>query len=154
MPGNLTVGGSFNYLPTGSIIAYNHTTAPEGWALCDCKNGTPDLRGRIIYGSGSKGYDINMRGGETSHKLTVAEIPSHTHNMNETGDHYHQSKLEKWYRSFKDNSGGGHPLVADSGYNPNTTSSGKHKHTINNTGGNKAHNNMPPYHVLTYIVKL
>ena len=156
MPGNLTVRGSFNYLPTGSIIAYNKTVAPKGWALCDGKNGTPDLRGRFIYGAGSSGYELNKRGGETSHKLTVDEIPSHNHTMNETGNHNHQSTLQKWYRSFKGDSGGGHPLVADSGsgYNPNTTSSGNHKHTINNTGGNKAHNNMPPFYVLSYIMKL
>ena len=48
IPGDLTVDGKFNYLPKGSIIAFNGPTAPSGWALCDGTNGTPDLRGRFI----------------------------------------------------------------------------------------------------------
>jgi hypothetical protein len=40
IPGNLTVTGSFNYLPKGSIIAYNSNSAPIGWAICDGSNGT------------------------------------------------------------------------------------------------------------------
>ena len=54
VPGNLTVEGimsvegKFNYLPTGSIIAFNGITAPKGWAVCDGTKGTPDLRGRFI----------------------------------------------------------------------------------------------------------
>ena len=43
IPGNLTIKGSFNYLPKGSIIAFNGASAPSGWALCDGQNGTPDL---------------------------------------------------------------------------------------------------------------
>ena len=41
--GNLTTSGKFNYLPTGTILAYNKTVAPKGWALCDGQNNTPDL---------------------------------------------------------------------------------------------------------------
>ena len=46
--GDLTVDGKFNYLPKGTIVAYNGTKAPKGWALCNGQNGTPDLRGRFI----------------------------------------------------------------------------------------------------------
>ena len=46
--GDLTVKGKFNYLPKGVILAYNSPKAPPGWAICDGKNGTPDLRGRFI----------------------------------------------------------------------------------------------------------
>ena len=60
--GNLTVQGSFNYLPTGTIVAYNQTTAPTGWAICNGSQGTPDLRGRFIFGNGgSRG--MNSTGG-------------------------------------------------------------------------------------------
>jgi len=48
IPGDLTVEGKFNYLPTGSIIAFNGTTAPKGWVVCDGTQCTPDLRGRFI----------------------------------------------------------------------------------------------------------
>jgi len=44
----LTVDTSFNMLPRGCIIAYNAETAPDGWAICDGLNNTPDLRGRFI----------------------------------------------------------------------------------------------------------
>ena len=52
VPGGLNVDGPFNLLPKGTIVAFNGTTAPTGWAICDGKtvNGykTPDLRGRFI----------------------------------------------------------------------------------------------------------
>ena len=38
--------------PIGVIVAYNSTTPPYGWALCDGSNNTPDLRGRFILGGG------------------------------------------------------------------------------------------------------
>jgi len=43
-------GSSFvSRVPKGTIVAFNGTTAPAGWALCDGKDGkTPDLRGRFI----------------------------------------------------------------------------------------------------------
>ena len=31
---------------------------------------------------------------------------------------------------------------------------GHHGHTMENTGGNGSHNNMPPFYVLAYIMKL
>lgn len=51
-----TTVGSFNLLPTGIIVAWSGTiaTIPDGWALCDGTNGTPDLRGRFLVGGGDK----------------------------------------------------------------------------------------------------
>ena len=46
--GNIQVNGKFNYLPRGVIMAHNSPNAPPGWAICDGRNGTPDLRGRFI----------------------------------------------------------------------------------------------------------
>ena len=65
MDKGLNVTGPFNLLPKGTIVAFNGTTAPTGWAICDGKtvNGykTPDLRGRFIRmhtaGKLSKDYD-------------------------------------------------------------------------------------------------
>lgn len=37
-------------IPTGSIISYSGTDIPEGWALCNGNNGTPDLRDKFIVG--------------------------------------------------------------------------------------------------------
>ena len=33
--GNLDVGTTFNIIPRGTIVAFNDTTAPKGWGLCD-----------------------------------------------------------------------------------------------------------------------
>jgi microcystin-dependent protein len=42
-------GSSFvSRVPKGTIVAFNGTVAPAGWALCNGENGTPDLRGRFI----------------------------------------------------------------------------------------------------------
>lgn len=50
------------------------------WRVCDGTNGTPDLRGRFVVGAG-QGAGLTDRmfgatGGEESHALTVAEIPT------------------------------------------------------------------------------
>lgn len=37
-----------NILPVGTIIAYHGDNIPEGWAICDGTNGTPDLIGKFI----------------------------------------------------------------------------------------------------------
>ena len=63
-----------NAIPYGVIVAYySSTNIPNGWALCDGNNSTPDLRGRFILGSNplssgtSNGLDyniVNVSGGE------------------------------------------------------------------------------------------
>lgn len=49
---NLTVTGAFNLLPRGTIVAWTGSVPPNGWNFCDGTNGTPDLRGRFIVGTG------------------------------------------------------------------------------------------------------
>jgi hypothetical protein len=49
-----------NAIPYGVIVAYySSTNIPNGWALCNGSNNTPDLRGRFILGSNP----INPTGG-------------------------------------------------------------------------------------------
>jgi microcystin-dependent protein len=158
--GKLDVNSTLNFLPRGVIVAWTGTSPPTGWALCDGENGTPDLRGRFIlglgHGSGLTNRTINQRDGAETHTLTVAQIPAHNHTMNNAGNHKHQLNLQQHNRMF-----GGHgPALSTmtccgaSAANLTTTDSGNHTHTINNTGGGQAHNNMPPYHVLAYIMRL
>jgi microcystin-dependent protein len=161
IPGNLTVTGSFNYLPKGSIIVYNGNVAPPGWTLCDGSNGSPDLRGRFVLGNGgSKGF--NTTGGEENVTLGIPHMPHHNHNVNGTtssnGAHQH---------GFGVGGGGGNSgsrgttqgyLCHNCAFHASTDAGGNHNHTFNadssHVGGNQAHNNMPPFYVLTYIMKL
>ncbi len=162
IPGNLKVTGDldvdqkFNYLPKGSIIAFNGTKAPNGWAICDGKNGTPDLTNRFIFGSGDK--KIGTKGGEETHILTVNEMPSHDHGSNttENGDHTHKMKVH-W--AGKSGTGGkvfmrDNDKTTDGPDTHRLTIDGKHTHSISSQGNDASHNNMPPYYVLTYIMKL
>ncbi|QKF94376.1 phage tail collar domain-containing protein [Fadolivirus algeromassiliense] len=51
---------------------------PQGWALCNGQNGTPDLRDRFIVGSGGK-YPSGSQGGNEQVTLSVNQLPSHNH---------------------------------------------------------------------------
>jgi microcystin-dependent protein len=160
IPGNLTVKGNFNYLPKGTIVAYTGKTAPQGWALCNGTNGTPDLRGRFIYGFGSgSGSTINRRGGAESHKLSVAELPSHNHSgSTSTNKHNHSySARHKRYTVLRSCAAiCKSSSIGDYGKKGYSTGNNSHSHsfTTKSTGSSRAHNNMPPYHVLAYIMKL
>jgi len=168
VPGGLEVDGALNFLPRGSIIAWNGNTAPTGWALCNGSNGTPDLRGRFILGlgqgAGLTNRTINQKGGTETHKLTVNEIPAHNHTMNTAGNHNHTFKdafyaeawgaEKKWGNNLPGSNKGADSDNAVWTLGNNTNNSGNHTHTINNTGGGQAHNNMPPFYVLAYIMRL
>jgi hypothetical protein len=51
-----TIGGvaiaSVASIPSGIITMWSGAELPEGWALCDGSEGTPDLRNRFVVGSG------------------------------------------------------------------------------------------------------
>ena len=62
------------------VMYYSSTNIPSGWALCDGKNGTPDLRNRFIVGAGSN-YEVGNVGGVDSVSLTEAQMPEHNHTI-------------------------------------------------------------------------
>ena len=156
--GKLKLGGSFNYLPKGSIIAFNGEKAPSGWAICDGKNGTPDLKGKFIYGSGN-GNVVGNKGGKDKVTLTTPEMPRHNHGA--SGSHVHNTlrfgsycgslSSDQWAkgRSYR----GGQKYGMTNGSNcVNTSNEGNHTHR--NEGEGKPFSIMPPYVVLMYIMKL
>lgn len=81
-------------VPLGGIIMWSGASnaIPTGWALCDGKNGTPDLRDKFIVGAGNA-YRPGDAGGEVTVRLTTNELPAHTHSVTGTaasaGNHTH-----------------------------------------------------------------
>ena len=140
-----------NGVPAGAILIWSGSASdiPDGFALCDGTNGTPDLRDRFILGAG-KSYSVNSTGGEKEHTLTVDEMPSHNHG------------LQDCY--FIENSGAGQQFVSGyidlgSRYFGSSASDSDnnrlyyYSHNTENFGAGKEHNNMPPYYSLCYIMR-
>ncbi|MDO9103678.1 MAG: hypothetical protein Q7U57_01820 [Methylovulum sp.] len=153
-------------LPKGTIIMWNGDPAniPPGWALCDGQNGTPDLRERFVLGAGGK-YPVNTPGGEETHVLTVDEMPSHSHG----GGNHNHSINDPTHRhgapseGGEDNAENGSYFRRDNGntggdiyssYSATGISINASENIITTEGGSKPHNNMPPYFVLTFLMKL
>ena len=159
---------------TGMILMYTGNSAPSGWAICNGQNGTPDLRDRFIVGAGSA-YAVNNTGGANSETLSLSQVPSHSHTINNhthsfsattTGGNHNHQYIDQY-------------VVIDAGYRPwpannndcqqrnvNTSGSGSHSHSISGTtgnpsdrgtnsqGGGGSHENRPPYYALMFIMKL
>ncbi|MCW7547433.1 phage tail protein [Photorhabdus sp. APURE] len=114
---------SNNVLPKGIIVMFSGSDIPDGWALCDGKNDTPDLIDRFILGG--KVSDINKNNGKKASglfannkqfkisttnkeltitikgtKLSLDQIPEHQHiggmaYFDLTGAKYGSSQLDK-----------------------------------------------------------
>jgi len=120
------VGTLENY---GFIKMWSGSVVPNGWALCNGSNGTPDLRDRFIVGSGTT-YSIGDTGGEASHTLTSDEMPSHTHPIG--------TSISSGSSNTVDEEGGARDAEA----------------VTDATGGGSAHENRPPYYALAFLMRL
>lgn len=122
-------------VPQGSIIPWYGSIGniPNGFALCDGKNGTPDLRDRFLVGAGNS-YKLGNTGGVNMVTLTIAQMPSHEHDV------YSGRYGSNIYSISCDGSSYGGIL--------------DHKHKTKSAGGNQPHENRPPYYALYYIMKL
>jgi hypothetical protein len=59
-------------VPAGTIIAWyaKNKPVPQGWAICNGTNGTPDLRNRFLMGTGDPA-NIGKTGGASQHHHSV-----------------------------------------------------------------------------------
>lgn len=148
-------------IPSGTIQSYGGTSVPTGWLACDgsSKSTTtydllhsaigynyggsgasflvPDLQGRTPVGNGTgsglTGRTIGTKAGTETHQLSVSEMPSHGHTV------YGVTS------SGELNPFGLAVMSAGSGDSNKSTTS---------AGGDGAHNNMQPYTVVKFIIKI
>ncbi len=147
-------------LPKGAIIMWSGDTAPAGWAFCNGQNGTPDLQGRFILAAGNgSGLTARKRGdtgGEEKHQLSLNEMPSHNHAISDPG-HFHNWTGSRQLAGTDDNNNTSEFSKGDRSTQDTVSKNTDSKTTgisINAAGGNGAHENMPPFYVLAYIMKL
>ena len=151
--GNLTVKGALSgngAFPIGGIMIWSGSkdNLPPGFALCDGSvafgRRTPDLRNRFIVGAGSS-YSVGSTGGADTVTLNEAQIPSHQHTW--VGDDALNGR-DAWWFNAKWNTATAYD--ADSSH----SRGGGYVYGTSYVGGNKAHENLPPYYALCYIMRV
>jgi len=113
-------------IPSGAVMAFDLAACPAGWSELT------DARGRVVVGMNSADGNFDSRGevgGEKSHTLTIAEMPSHSHTERTWSDAtgYGWRPSSGWAKAVTLNSGG--------------------------AGGDGAHNNLQPYVTFLYCKK-
>ncbi|MBB3112005.1 microcystin-dependent protein [Paenibacillus phyllosphaerae] len=154
----------------GEIKMFACNFAPKGWALCNGQflpinqnqalfallgtmyggNGQttfalPNLRGRVPIHV-ANGYTQGQASGQTSHTITISELPAHLHDLGATTQ---QTTVKS-----PDGAIWAAPAVSayhDGGANTVMYTANQY---VTNTGGSQAHNNMQPYLVLNFCIAL
>jgi microcystin-dependent protein len=122
----------FGLVPAGLIAMWSGLIAniPAGWTLCDGTLGTPDLRAHFVRGAPA-GSEAGATGGEDTHVLTVAEMPSHKHSIDTKTTATDTAIITKMG-----------PVAADSSQDTGLT------------GGGGAHENRPVYYEILFLMRL
>lgn len=103
----------------------------------------PNLQGRTPIGIGS-GYSIGQPGGEASHTLSAAEVPTHNHSVNAAA-----SGANSTSPSASLLSGGGAAVFVQA-----TNLTAMNSASIAPFGGSQPHENRQPYLVLNWCIAL
>lgn len=116
-------------VPSGAVMAFDLASCPPGWSLYAAANG------KVIVGLSSSDSEFNSlgkTGGEKSHALSIAEMPSHTHNYI---------------------GGRGGPYSSYGAYSADPAAYMYTTYSTGARGGSGAHNNLQPYVTLIYCKK-
>jgi microcystin-dependent protein len=130
----------------------------------------PDLRGRTPLGvgtatgaAGATAHTLGQKSGEETHALTIAELASHTHTGttgNENAYHQHDPPVAAGYRepsySYRSIATTNDPFWSNADANnrtSNQTAFHQHGFTTAGTGSGTAHNTLPPYVGLHFVIK-
>lgn len=83
-------------LPNGSIVMWTGSEVPDGWELCDGRNGTPDLTNRFILGTSIDDDEYLTTGGSNKIEIKLNNMPEHSHNgeTNSNGSHIHNVEIK------------------------------------------------------------
>ena len=136
-----------HHVPIGAIMMWSGaiTAIPKGWALCDGNNKTPNLSGRFIVGVGKSSdgetdYQLNKTGGKEKVLLTANEcaLPEHRHGLDPQTIKY----------------GGTKTVTVATTYGTGGSSGSEHSTYYEKQLADSPHNNIPPYYVLAYIIKI
>ncbi|UHO38669.1 phage tail protein [Chryseobacterium capnotolerans] len=111
----------------------------------------PDMRGRVLVHNGQAPggpttYTMGQNGGAESVTLTVTQMPAHNHTVNAvTTDGNQNLPTGNLPANTK---------VLDKEYSDAATNTTMKSTMLNNTGGNQAHENRPPFITLKCIIAL
>lgn len=133
-------GAQSENIPPGFIGIWSGSAVPDGWALCDGTNGTPDLRDKFVLGAGT--HSVGETGGSEEVTLTEAQMPKHNHV--EVSGNFSLTTISGTSSKHRHILNTAYESGASDVYNEKTR----------DTGSSKPHPNMPPYYVLAYIMKL
>jgi microcystin-dependent protein len=145
--GDLEVSGAisgFGSVPVGGIIMWSgsENDIPDGWALCTGQTvdgqKTPDLRGRFVVGAG-RSYAVGDTGGAETVRLSINEIPSHTHTVSAKTVGY---------------AGSWNAKAETVTYDGSERDNGRRSIVSGSAGGSQAHENRPPYYALSFIMRV
>jgi microcystin-dependent protein len=170
-------------IPIGGITQYAGATSPSvKYAICDGaavsrttyatlfdrigttygvgNNSTtfnlPNLKGNVPVGRDSSQSEFDTlgeTGGFKTHTLTEAQMPSHTHIQNPHGHNFLYGGTEYPGWNFATAFGGSLNFVAGNGAG-GVTSIASNTATNQLTGGGLPHNNLQPYIVMNYLIRI
>lgn len=137
-------------IPIGGIILWSGETIPDGWAICNGSQGTPDLQSKFVMAAGGD-YKLGQEGGFSEVALTSNNLPAHKHSFK---DYYYPETGNKAKGNFD-------VLDINSGVGSNDTDYDNdhlmyYQHDTDSTGQTSPTPIpiIPPYYVLYYIMRI